>query len=59
MIGDKPFRIKRYGRKLTLEISFNNEENAAKMYHQMLEMAATGKEIKLTIKGTGLNSMDA
>jgi len=23
MIGDKPFRIKRYGRKLTLEISFN------------------------------------
>ena len=59
MIGDKPFRIKRDGRKLTLEISFNSEENAAKMYHQMLEMAAAGKEIKLTIKGTGLNSMDA
>jgi len=54
----KPLMIKRDGRKLTITIECNHEEHADKMYKQMLEMAAKGVAIKLTLQGTGLGSMD-
>jgi len=54
----KPLKITRDGRKLTIAIECNNEEHAAAMYRQMLEMAAKGVAIKLTLQGTGLGSMD-
>ena len=53
----KPLQIKRDGRKLTIVIECNNEDHAAAMYRQMLEMASEGVAIKLTLQGTGIGSM--
>lgn len=54
----KPFQIKREGKKLTITIQCNDEGHCAQLYNQMIEMAAKGVAIKLTIQGTGLGSMD-
>jgi hypothetical protein len=55
---EKPFKLKRDGRKLTIEINCNSEQHCAQMYYQMLDMASKGVAIKLTIEGTGIRSGD-
>lgn len=57
-MDQKAFKITRDARKLTIEINCNSEEHCAKLYHQMIEMAAKGLAIKLTIQGTGIGAMD-
>jgi hypothetical protein len=54
----KPLQLKRDGKKITIIIECNSEEHAAKMYNQMIEMAAKGVAIKLTLQGTGIGAMD-
>lgn len=55
---ERAFKLKRDGRKLTIEINCNSEQHCDKLYRDMIKIAAEGKVITLKIQGTGIGSMD-